>query len=111
MVLHPADEGQKPETAVQGLHLSFGTVHLIVYNYNYVDVCWTVVPCTCVASHCVQTIITSLFGAHVHCLYWLYTCMSRIPSTQYSTIYTAGSKVQLEQINALCSTYLSVLKG
>ena len=31
-MLHPADEGQKPETAVQGLHLlSFSTVHLIFH--------------------------------------------------------------------------------
>ena len=31
-MLNPADEGQKPETAVQGWHLlSFGTAHLIFH--------------------------------------------------------------------------------
>ena len=32
-MLYPADEGQKPETAVQGLHLlSFGISNLIFFN-------------------------------------------------------------------------------
>ena len=40
IMLHPADEGQKPETAVQGLHLlSFGTANLIfIRTYMYVCV-------------------------------------------------------------------------
>ena len=44
-MLYPADEGQKPETVVQGLHLlSFGTEHLLfsficICTYMYVHVC------------------------------------------------------------------------
>ena len=45
IVLHPADEGQKPETAVQGLHLlSFGTVHLSFHVYIHVRMCTCVNP-------------------------------------------------------------------
>ena len=42
IVLHPADEGQKPKTAIQGLHLlSFGTVHLIFScTYSYELIRW-----------------------------------------------------------------------
>ena len=39
-MLHPTDEGQKPETAVQGLHLlSFRTAHLIFHYVRRIQWC------------------------------------------------------------------------
>ena len=49
-LLHPADEGQKPVTAVQGLHLlSFGTAYMIFYVHVHLHTC---IYCTlCIHVH------------------------------------------------------------
>ena len=94
IVLHPADEGQKLETAVQGLHLlSFGTAHMHIHMCDcvWVSVCVCVCVCMCVCMYTFWRSKTTTVYKHGDLYiepHTMCTCIYTIFSSKEKEMYT-----------------------